>query len=136
MSSLLSFIEKCKMVKKSSNTYSVTQIEFTSVLLLSLLLPKYIYYTSDNIRLEGLTACELELGGNTPVNFGDTSGNNFDGLSKSYGLKKIEILLLETSWHFRCTDKGLFGSLVILKKHCGLIKMAMFMNFGWSIEYK
>lgn len=47
-----------------------------------------------------------------------------DGIIKLYGLKEIEILLLETSWHFRCTDKskhsfdhhkGIFGSLAMLK---------------------
>ncbi|KAI8967942.1 hypothetical protein BDF20DRAFT_908219 [Mycotypha africana] len=47
-----------------------------------------------------------------------------DGIVKLYGLKEIEILLLETSWHFNCTDKskhsfdhhkGVFGSLAMLK---------------------
>lgn len=47
-----------------------------------------------------------------------------DGIIKLYGLKEIEILLLETSWHFSCMDRskhsfdhhrGIFGSLAMLK---------------------
>lgn len=62
-----------------------------------------------------------------------------DGIIKLYGLKEIEILLLETSWHFRCTikskhsfdhHKGIFGSLAMLKNIADEFSLAKLDTFS------
>ncbi|KAG1449688.1 hypothetical protein G6F55_010053 [Rhizopus delemar] len=67
-----------------------------------------------------------------------------DGLIKMYGVKNLEILLLETSYHFGSTDKckagfdhhkGLFGSLSMLKTiaDCFSLETTVYL---WSLRFE
>lgn len=62
-----------------------------------------------------------------------------DGIIKLHGLKEIEILLIDTLWHLRCTGKskhsfdhhkGIFGSLSMLKNIADVFSFAKLDTFS------
>ncbi|CAO3637971.1 unnamed protein product [Mucor hiemalis] len=65
----------------------------------------------------------------------DASQYKADGIITLYGIHRLEILLLETSSHFGCTDrfdhhKELFGALSILKTIADTFYFASIEQFG------
>ena len=73
------------------------------------------------------------------LNRDDAGQYKADGVIKLYGIHCLEILLLETSFHFGCTDrskvsfdhhKGLFGALSMLKTIADTFCFASIEQFG------
>ncbi|KAG0822793.1 hypothetical protein G6F16_011166 [Rhizopus arrhizus] len=73
------------------------------------------------------------------LNRDDAGQYKADGVIKLYGIHCLEILLLETSFHFGCTDrskvsfdhhKGLFGALSMLKTIADTFYFASIKQFG------
>lgn len=77
-------------------------------------------FSEGEVNLQSMTKQLKSLG----MNLDDRNTYKADGIIRLYGCKNLEILVLETSHHFGCTDepksrfdhhKGLFGSLSMLK---------------------